>query len=648
MLQLVNNQLSVIFPDSSKNFRCMTPGVIYAKVGVIPKNIPTFLALTEGGKSSQLTKLQAIRLIELFEDIHSIYQNLNQITASTRKKLLENEKLFLSAYSEMKITGKQSINLPDICNFDIRLNNTKNDDLLKSYGFFSLIRHLELGSEFPIKLEAKIKEPHSYKAVVDSAGLKELEELLLTSELCAIDTESDDKNPHHATLFGVSFSFKKGESFYVPLIENDLKNITQKKVLSFLKKIFKANIKYIGHNVKYDYLILRRNGVKITNIHFDTMLAANECYGDWTFFNLKYLSQRLLGKEIKSYKEIVGIKQSFLELPFKKIVEHGCEDADMTYQLYHILHKELEKKAILDQYFKVSLPLVQKLGDLEFNGISVDPDSLGEVRKRAFSIALDLKKEIYSKTGTEFNIDIQKDLIALFNEKLKLQEYARYKTINLSVLEQLAINNPIPKLIAKYKRLQKQINAIDLIIKAMKKNKIHPLFSQTRSSNGLPTSSKPNLFSIQGFATLINCFDKTIQPFFPDRRKALDQLEKIIQTPNLKRDLLKDMNILLKPYQPENEIEEEDMLLAIILGYSNIKLSRQFLIDQSIISFIRNSIELRHSRLFDWIDSFQRQAAKDGYFMVGNRKKYFDGLKSSNIEKRNKAKIIAVRWLIQY
>ncbi len=77
------------------------------------------------------------------------------------------------------------------------------------------------------------------------------------------------------------------------------------------------------------------------------MLAAYECFGDWTFFNLKYLSYKLLGKEIKSYKEIVDKGKTFFDLPFKKIVNHACEDADITLQVYHSLYKELEKRGII-------------------------------------------------------------------------------------------------------------------------------------------------------------------------------------------------------------------------------------------------------------------------------------------------------------
>ena len=213
--------------------------------------------------------------------------------------------------------------------------------------------------------------------MLDSQGLTTLEALISSSKLCAIDTETDDKDPHQATLFGVSFSVKKGEAFFVPLIENDLKGISPEDVISSLKRIAEAT-DFIGHNIKYDYLVLRKHGIKIGSIHFDTMLAAYECYGDWDFFNLKYLTERLIRKTIKSYKDIVKKEQTFLDLPFKELVRHGCEDADVTLRLYEILKAELKKRGITEQYYNVTLSLAEKLGETEYRGIPVNSDRLNK------------------------------------------------------------------------------------------------------------------------------------------------------------------------------------------------------------------------------------------------------------------------------
>jgi len=493
LLQLANDTVSAIFPNNLKDIDYMTPSVIKSKIGVDPKHIPTFLLLTEGSKSSKLTKLQAIRLIELYGDIDGIHENLSNITSTLKKKLTINEESFLSAYAKMRIKENNTPLSYNIDNYTIKLNNEKNINLLQSHGFYSLTRLLKSPPKVHLTLNADKKESGSYHAIFDSKGIKVLEKLLLSSEFCAIDTEADDKDPHHATLFGVSFSVKKGEAFFVSLIEDDLKDITRKDVVSFLKRIFINPIKFIGQNIKYDYLLLRKNGIKIKNIHFDTMLAAHECFGDWTFFNLKYLSYKLLGKEIKSYKEIVGKEQTFLELPFKKMVNHACEDADMTLQLYHVLYEELEKKEVSEQYFNDTLPMAGKLGDLEFNGVSANINKFEKIRKRILNKSLDIRRNIYEKIGKEFDIDSQKDLVVILNDSLGLKKFVGSSKITLSVLEQLAINNPVPRLIVQYKRLQKKIRTIDSTAKTVKDKKIRPIFNQIKSLYGQPSSKSPNL-----------------------------------------------------------------------------------------------------------------------------------------------------------
>lgn len=608
------------------------------------------MGLTEGLKSSKLTKLQAIRLIELYTDIDGIYENLYKITSTIKKKLTINEESFLSAYSKMRIKENNTSLSCNISDYTMKLNNEKNINLLQSHGFYSLTRLLKSPSKVHLTLNADKKESSSYHAIVDSKGIRVLEKLLLSSEYCAIDTEADDKDPHHATLFGVSFSVKNGEAFFVPLIEFDLKGISRKDVVSFLKRIFKNPIKFIGQNIKYDYLLLRKNGIKINNIHFDTMLAAYDCYGDWIFFNLKYLSERLLGKTIKSYQEIVRKDQTFLDLPFKVIVKHACEDADVTLRLYHILMKELERKGITEQYFNRTITQVRKLGDFEYDGISVYTDTLKKIRGLLIEEAVKAKQNIWCKIGKSIDLDSQKELRVVLNDTLNLREFVGSKTIGLSALEQLAINRPTVKLIVEYKRKRKQIIAIDSIVKAIREGKIYPIFNQMKSTYGQLTSKNPNLFDIEGISNLKDCFSKNIRGYFKDSKRSLYALENLSKDLNLKSDRVgRSKRIKFMETHPlMKNLDQDDVLLSIVIGYSDAKLSRRFMIDHLTLSTIRLNLAERYASLFNWLDEFRKNTAKQGYVKLENTLKYYDGLKSSNIAKRKKAKELAVRWLIKY
>ena len=127
-------------------------------------------------------------------------------------------------------------------------------------------------------------------------------------------------------------------------------DLTPNVVQRGLKKLFKERTRFVGHNLKYDFTLLRRNAIEPPAVCFDTLLAAHDCYGDLDFFNLPYLAQKLLGRRIKAYKDIVPKEKTFLELPFEEMKEHACTDADVALQLHTFLEKELKDRKI-DQQF---------------------------------------------------------------------------------------------------------------------------------------------------------------------------------------------------------------------------------------------------------------------------------------------------------
>ncbi len=652
ILQLAKDDLSVIVLKDPGDYEVMTSKKIISQMGVSPNRIPTYLALTKGcPNSALLTKRQAIRLIELYGDLEKIYENLSRFTSTVvRKKLLSGKNTFLSNYSKNKARETHLSLSFKPTDLSWNLGNERDASLLKSYGFHSLIRLLKRPIQVHLAPDKALKESTPYNAVVDSKRLKELEALISSSKLCAIDCESDDKNPHQATLFGTAFSVKKGEAFYVSLIESDLMGITPKDVIACLKRICSKATQFIGHNVKYDYLLLRRNGIKIKSIHFDTMLAAYDCYGDWNFFNLKYSSERLLGKMIKSYKDIVRKDQTFLDLPFREIVRHACEDAEVTLGLYHILIKELERKGITEQYFNRTLTQVRILGNLEYNGISLNSDKLKNIRGSLLDEALNIKQNIWDKIGKSFDLDSQKEVSVVLNDTLDLREYLGSKSVTLSALEQLAINRPIVRLIVEYKRKRKQLKTIDSIVKTIREGKIYPTFNQLKSTYGQLTSKNPNLFETEGIPNLKSCFSITIRGYFKDSKRSLDVLENLSEDVNLRRDRVgrSKRNKFIETHPLMKDLDHDDLLLSIVIGYSDVKLSRRFMVDHLTISTIRLDLTERYASLFRWLDEFRKNTAKQGYIKLNNEFKYLDGLKSSNIEKRQKALEFVVRWLIQY
>ncbi len=186
------------------------------------------------------------------------------------------------------------------------------------------------------------------------------------------------------------------------------------------------------------------------------------------------------------------------------------------------------------------------------------------------------------------------------------------------------------------------------ILKTVKNNKIFPIFNQIKSSAGYISSKNPNLFDIDGIYDVKYCFSNTIMDWFKDPQKALNYLQKMPNDYNLQIDPTQNGNEFLKTHILASNLNSDELLLAIIMGDSDFKLSKKFMIDRLSVSTIRHDIETRYYSLFQWIENFKRQTIKFGYATVNHKRKYFDGLASANIEKRMKAINNSIRWMIKY
>lgn len=424
-------------------------------------------------------------------------------------------------------------------------------------------------------------------------------------------------------------------------------NININYVLQALKTIFAADTKFIEHNIKYDYMMLRRIGIEIPAIHFDTMLAAFECYGDMEFFNLSHLSKTFLHKHIKSYKEVVKKDKTFLELPLIEMVKHGCQDADMTLQLYHILKVELLNRGILGQFEKNVLPKIKLLGEMEYQGVKVATTKLLQLRESLISKIVKLRESIHASFGIKFDLDSQKELAVLLKEDLDLKMLIGSQSITISLLQSLAISTPSIQNIVKYKQYSKELKALDLILKAVKKNRIYPTFNQIRTKYGQLHSKNPSLFELET-VNINSCFDDILNPFFRDHNRTFTTLARISGDKKLIADYQECWSSLVKLQPLLQRIDVEELIFSIVIGESDFKLSRKLMLDRVGLSMVYHDIEMRYPRLFEWKDAFCRETLKQGYVSLNNQKKYLSGLLSSNLEKKNKALIIAIKWAIQY
>ena len=419
-LQLTGDSLIVVLPrkGKEKEWDWMSSKTVKDMIGVAPRDIPTYMALTDSSNTASLTNRQAVRLIELFGDLDGVYASLGKIVpVHTRLRLAKSEAQSRSIYAGTTCRHVDGLALKSIATYSLnKLDTSANRRRLVRYGFPSLSILLASPTQLRCDRADDVCSPISYQAAVDSKALRQLKSLVCASKLCAVDVESDGKDPRTANLLGIAFSVKIGEAHFVPLTDVHLEGLTRKYALRIIKEILNSGVAFVGHNIKYDSLLLRRAGAVIRNVYFDTMLAAFECHGDWPFFNLGYVCRRVLGKEVKSYSDTVSDDSTFLDLPLIEMVNHACQDADFALRLYPALSRGLEERCIARQFRKNTMKHLRRLSNLEFHGMAIDVERLLRIQKRILRRAEHLRNSICTTAGRVVDLEAQEDLAAVLRE----------------------------------------------------------------------------------------------------------------------------------------------------------------------------------------------------------------------------------------
>jgi DNA polymerase I len=445
----------------------------------------------------------ALSLIKTFGTVERLYESVHTIT---KKKQHENLVLYKEQAFLSKKLVKIHIDVPFPFNSEnFRYETPDNTRLSK------LFKHLEfrqLQQAFHKQSDLSNK---NYRAIYDMSALVDLIEQLKKAQMFAVDTETTSKDPMKANLVGVSFSMRADEAFYIPCAHDYPEAPAQlelKKVLSQLKPVLEnPNIKKIGQNIKYDWMVLKRHGINLTGVMFDTMLASYLINPSKRAHNLDQIARDFLDHKTITYKEISGKGKkdvSFAEIPLEKAVPYSCEDADITLMAYHVLMPLIDKAGLMELYNNVELPLVPVLMNMEMKGVCVDREKLIKLSK-SFEHQLDqLESIIYSIAGEEFNIRSSQQLGRILFEKLKLpvQKKTRKKTgysTDVNVLTSLADKHELPELILRHRTLAKlKSTYTDALLDLVhpETGRIHTSYNQTVTATGRLSSSDPNLQNI--------------------------------------------------------------------------------------------------------------------------------------------------------
>lgn len=346
--------------------------------------------------------------------------------------------------------------------------------------------------------------PHTYHVVQGTEALTKLAEELSTYKEVSFDTETSSLDYFTLELVGMSFSVKAGEGYYVPC-PTDFEQA--KLVASFFKPLLESKeILKIGQNIKFDLLVLRRYGINVSAPIYDTMLAHYLSEPDLKH-GMDYMSETYLGYTPVSIEELIGKGKnqgSMRDVPIEKIAEYAAEDADVTLQLKHKLEPMATQREADKVLEEIEHPLIYVLADMECEGVRIDEQFLKNFSTELERDMLQVRGEIFTMAGTEFNVDSPKQLGDILYGHMKLPfEGKKTSTGQLSTnedaLQALAKHHPIAEKILDYREITKlkstYVDALPRMIHP-KTGRVHTSFRQAIAATGRLSSDNPNLQNI--------------------------------------------------------------------------------------------------------------------------------------------------------
>ena len=368
------------------------------------------------------------------------------------------------------------------------------------------IKEEEATAEEQVPAEKNITNTkHHYVCADNAEKRKSLIKLLTGEKEVSFDSETTGIDANNADLVGLSFSWKTGEAYYVP-VPAERKEVLN--ILAEFRPLFENPDRlWIGQNIKYDLLVLKWYGIEIRGQIFDTMLAHYVIEPDGKR-SMDQLSEQFLGYEPVHIEELIGKKGkgqgNMRDVAIEKITEYAAEDADITLQLRNKFQPLLLSKTVQKVFDEVENPLVKVLVDMEFEGIKVDVDFLNEYSKELEKEAALAESNVYREAGVRFNLSSPKQLGEVLFDKLKLDPKAKktktgqYAT-GEDVLLKLAHQSKIVDDILAYRELTKlkstYVDALPAIINR-KTGRVHTSYAQAVAVTGRLSSNNPNLQNI--------------------------------------------------------------------------------------------------------------------------------------------------------
>ena len=460
----------------------------------------------------------AAELINKYGNLETLLKSANEIKQNKRREtIIENK--------DKALISKKLVTLKNDAPVDRSLTEFQLKEIDKDK-LYKFLREMEFNrllssaisayGEPKLTSEKDIVETDEKQKAIDRkkyyliTNLDEIDSWIKEAEEAgevAVDTETSSLDPHQADLIGISLSSKIGKACYIPLGHKSKKNIDKDQTLKKLKPLLEdPSIKKIGQNIKFDFIVLFKHGIRITSME-DTMLMSYVLDSGKNRHNMDTLSEIHLNHKPIAFKDLVGtgkkeINFSFVDL--EKAKDYAAEDADVTLRLYKKFNKSLKDEKMINIYETFEKPMIKILADMEIEGIKIDNDFLKTLSSKFGKKIEKIQREVYKISKKEFNIASPKQLGEILYNDLKISDLKKTKkgsfATSASVLEDLAFKgHKFPQLVLDWRQISKLKNTYsDTLPEHInpKTKRIHTSFLLAATTTGRLASSDPNLQNI--------------------------------------------------------------------------------------------------------------------------------------------------------
>jgi DNA polymerase-1 len=512
------------------------------RLGVPPERVVDYLALV-GDNSDNVPGVKgvgektALELLKSFGDLDAILASADRIPGKRAREAVQ-QYADLARLSRELVTIRRDVPLPlDLDRLRVRPPDVARlAELFTELEFRSLIPKLSSLEPAPAGSVAPVAQPagvgggapslatltaaYAEPSIVDDpAMLPAAIAEWRRAPLLALDTETTSVDPMRAELIGMSLAVAPGRSWYLPFAHvapdgelaggkapRNLPPLTSEPLAPLRQLLSDPRVPKAGHNIKYDWMVLRRAGVELAGVSFDSMLASFVLDPGRRSHALDDLARERLSLAVRTYAELVGrgrAERPFAAVPLADAARYCATDSEIVLRLHAAFLPELEDHQLVRLLETIEMPLMPVLVDMESRGVCIDLARLGEI-SRAFAGELTaLERAIYHAAGTDFNINSTPQLRHVLFEKHQLPILKKTKTgpsTDYEVLEQLAaMGHEVPRLLIEYRELSKlkstYVDALPGFIHPQT-GRIHTSFNQTGAATGRLSSSDPNLQNI--------------------------------------------------------------------------------------------------------------------------------------------------------